>query len=290
MGLIDSILNLVGVLLWLSWRAARYDPLGQASPATLVATLKRAEPRRLKGWLYLVALFLLLLCRAIVYSQLATTAGWTPKLDLGMVVLAFRNDLFRSLLLFSLLSFVRVLMLAYLWVLTLSMLNHGLPELGPFYKLLRVQLGRVSRWSWPVQAFLPLILIVGLWVAFHPVLLRLGITTGVSSYSCLVEQGLLIALDAYCTLKFLLPVILLLYLVMSYVYLGPSPLWDFVSNTSRTLLAPLRRVPLHLGKLDLAPVLGVILVLVVLHLLPNSLRASPRPGILAWLPRITWPQ
>jgi len=289
MGLIDCILNIVGVLLWLSWRSARYDPLGKASPATLVATLKRAEPRRLKGWPYLLGLLALLLIRAAAYKQLGPSVAWTPKLDLGMVVLAFRNDWLRSLLLYSLLSFVRILVLVYLWVLVLNLLNRAVPETGPFQKLLRVQLGRMNRWPWTVQAFLPLLVIVLLWIAFYPFLLRLGITTRVSSEVRLVEQGLLVALAAYCSLKFLLPMVLLLYLVISYVYLGSNPLWDFVANTSRTLLTPLRWLPLKVGRLDFAPIVGVILLLALLHLLPNLLRSKPTTPLWSWLPRLTWP-
>ncbi len=44
MGLIDFILNLAGLLLWLNWRAAKADPLGKSKPATLIGTLRRAEP------------------------------------------------------------------------------------------------------------------------------------------------------------------------------------------------------------------------------------------------------
>ena len=45
MGIIDFILNLAGLLLWLNWRALRFDPLGKRTPATLIGTLRRAEPR-----------------------------------------------------------------------------------------------------------------------------------------------------------------------------------------------------------------------------------------------------
>ena len=61
MGLIDFILNLAGVLLWLSWRSMGMDPLTRTTPATLVGTLRRAEPRRLKGWQFPVGLAALLL-------------------------------------------------------------------------------------------------------------------------------------------------------------------------------------------------------------------------------------
>ena len=63
------------------------------------------------------------------------------------------------------------------------------------------------------------------------------------------------------TLKFVLPVILLLHLVTSYVYLGKSPVWDFIATTARGLLALLRWLPLRVGKLDLGPLAAIVLIL-----------------------------
>jgi len=88
MGLIDSILNLAGVLLWLGWRSNRLDPLVKATPATLIGTLRRAEPQRLKGWQLLVALMALLVLRGLLYQQIGPEAEWTPKLNLFVVLLA----------------------------------------------------------------------------------------------------------------------------------------------------------------------------------------------------------
>ncbi|HSU56086.1 MAG TPA: hypothetical protein VLT36_18660, partial [Candidatus Dormibacteraeota bacterium] len=62
---------------------------------------------------------------------------------------------------------------------------------------------------------------------------------------------------------------LILHLVSSYVYLGSSPFWEFISRTSTTITAPLRKLPLRLARVDLTPVLGVILILCVLEWLPN---------------------
>ena len=44
MGFVDFILNLAGLLLWINWRAAMFDPLGKRTPATLIGTLRRAAP------------------------------------------------------------------------------------------------------------------------------------------------------------------------------------------------------------------------------------------------------
>ena len=76
MALIDFILNLAGLLLWLNWRSVRFDPLGKRTPATLIGTLRRAEPRRWRRWHLLAALGGLLLLRAVFYWQIGAAANW----------------------------------------------------------------------------------------------------------------------------------------------------------------------------------------------------------------------
>src|SRR5436305_5221346 len=109
MGAIDFLLNLAGVLLWVSWRSQRFDPLATSTPVTLVGTLKRAQPRTLKGGPLILVLAGLLLVRAVVYWLIGSPANWTPKIHLELVVLAFRGDLFFPVLVYSCLSFVRLL-------------------------------------------------------------------------------------------------------------------------------------------------------------------------------------
>jgi len=70
------------------------------------------------------------------------------------------------------------------------------------------------------------------------------------------------------SLKYLLPVFLLLHLIVSYVYLGHNPLWDFVSVTSQNILAPLRRLPLRYAMVDFAPLAGALLIFLLLHVVP----------------------
>lgn len=269
MGLIDIILNLAGVLLWLSWRSLRFDPLVITSPATLVGTLRRAEPQRLRGWQLLAGLAVLLLLRALLYRQIGPAADWTPKLNLFFVVLAFRSDLWLPVTLYSVLSFARVLIVCYFWLLALAMINRRSTESDPLLKMLRHHLGPVARWPWLVQLLLPLLLVTALWIALHPLLLHLGITNRVRSNTHLAEQGILIGTALYLSLQYVLPVFLFLHLIGSYVYLGTSPLWDFVGATARNLLAPLRRLPLRIARFDFTPVAGVILIFSLLHWLPN---------------------
>ena len=285
MGLIDFILNLAGVLVWLSWRSLRFDPLVKTTPATLVGTLRRAEPRRLKGWQYLAGLAVLLVLRALLYRQIGPAAEWTPKLNLFFVVLAFRSHLFFPILLFSVLSFARMLIVCYFWLLALAMINRRSAEPDPLQKMVRLHLGPVARWPWPVQLLLSLLLVTGLWVSLHPLLVQLEIASRVRSNAHLVEQGILVASALVFSLQYLFPVFLLLHLVASYVYLGSSPLWEFINATARNLLAPLRRMPLRIARFDFTPLIAVILIFALLHLLPKLILGElAKHNLSSWPP------
>src|ERR1700728_2744563 len=106
MRLIDFILNLAGLLLWLNWLSIQFDPLAKTTPASLVGTLRKADPSGPRRWQSLAGLGALVLARAVIYSQISASVHWNPRLDLGIISLSFRNDNFWHLLLFSMLGFV----------------------------------------------------------------------------------------------------------------------------------------------------------------------------------------
>ena len=135
--------------------------------------------------------------------------------------------------------------------------------------MLRLHLGAVARWPGPLQLLLPLVLVTVLWMALHPLLVHLEVAGRVQSAVRLAEQGVLIGIALYFSLQFVLPPLLLLHLVASHVYLGRSPVWDFVGATARNMLAPLRGLPLRAARFDFAPLAGVIMILFLLHWLPN---------------------
>jgi uncharacterized protein YggT (Ycf19 family) len=281
MGLLDFILNLVALLLWLNWRSIRFDPLTRRVPATLVGTLRPAEPRRLNGWQWLVGLGLLLSLRALVYRGIGEPVHWTPKLDLGVVVPALRGDKLELNLLYSGLSFLRVFVIFYFWLAVLAAINHRTLEPEPVLKVIRLHLGRSARWPWPLGLALPILLVSMLWLGVQPLLVHFDMASQTRSSTHLVEQGVLVGIGLVFTLKFLLPALLFLYFISSYVYLGTNPFWDFISASARNVLAPLRS--LRLGKLDLAPVAGIALLLLVLHLLPSYLLAElARRNLTLW--------
>jgi uncharacterized protein YggT (Ycf19 family) len=269
MGAIDFLLNLAGLLLWLSWRSLRFDSLIRGAPVSLVGTLKRAEPRQIKVWKVAVVLITMVAVRAVLYWLIGSPAEWTPKLNLELVVLAFRSDFFNAAFVYSCLSFLRALVVFYFWLLALAILNRANSETDPIQKLVRLHLGSAARWPWPVQLLLPFLTVIALWIGLQQPLVHLGVIAPAHSMAHIVEQGGLVGIGLFLSLKYLLPVILFLHLVASYIYLGSNPLWDFVGMTSANLTAPLRWLPLRFGKLDFTTLVGAALILFLLQWLPS---------------------
>ena len=269
MSLINFILDIAGLLLWFSWRSIPFDPLARAAPATLAGTVRRAEPTRLKRWHFLAVLLGLLFVRAFFYWEIGRAVNWTPRLDLGVVAPAFRGNVFVTALLFSISSFARTWIVFHFWLLALACINARAAERDPIQKMILLQLGRVGRWPRGVLVLLPALVVALVWIAAYPLLVRAGVVNPVQSAAHLLGQGASLGAAVYFTLKNLIPVLLFFHLIASYVYLGGSPFWDFVNATSRRILRPLDRVPLRFGKVDFAPLVGIVLVLLVLHALPN---------------------
>lgn len=281
MAIIDFILNIAGLLLWLSWRSAQADPLAKRSPLTLAGTLKGPEANRLGAWQALVALVVLLVLRAGLYWQIGPSADWTPRIDLFFVALAFRADDWQAALLFSGLSFLRTLVIFHFWLLTLSFINRSQPETDSMHRLVRSQLGVVGRWPRAVQFILPAVGVTLLWAVLSPVLVQAGVIERTTAPQVL-KQGLFVSGSLYLSLKFLLPAFLLSDLVLTYVYLGQSPILEYVSATARRLTAPLKWLPLSFGRIDLTPVLSAIVILLLLDALPRYLTAHAQFQAVAW--------
>jgi uncharacterized protein YggT (Ycf19 family) len=284
---IDFILNVAGLLLWLNWRSARLDPFTRGVPATLAGTVRRAEPMRLKRWHFLGALAALLLIRAFFYEHIGPAANWTPKLDLLVITPAFplviHGHPFLSALAFSIASFLRVLIVFYFWLLAIAVINRRETSPDPLQKLLLLQLGRAARWPLAVQVLLPFVFVIGFWAALHPLLVYLGVTTHLRSNALLAAQGSVLTLVVFLSLRILLLAFLIVHLIVTYVYLGPNPVWEFVSTTSRNLLSPISRLHLRIGRIDLAPIIALVLIVLLLYLLPGYvLHQLDRRGLTVW--------
>ena len=257
MGIVDFILNVAGLLLWLNWRSIRFDPLTRRTPSTLMGTLRPASPDRLRRWHFLLFIAGLLLLRALIYHWLGGATGTTTVyLDFGATSQGFRQDNLLQALAFSGFSFARALGILYVALLFFSILAGPPPISG----LIKIPLGRVSDWPGWLKALLPFLATAIFWwlaswlfTAFPP-----QITTSPAQK---FQGALVLGLCSYLVWKIPACGILVAYLLSSYVYFGRHPLWNYVQATALTLLRPLKRIPLRIGRVDLAPLVAMVILL-----------------------------
>jgi uncharacterized protein YggT (Ycf19 family) len=264
--IVDFILNLAGLLLWINWRSTKFDPLNKRKPATLIGTLRRASPTRFRHWHLLAAIAVLLVLRALFYWQIGSAAGWIGKLDLGVTTVFFRSNSFGEILLFSVFSFARLLEIFYLWLLLLSILA------GPqtVHQLVKIQIGEIDNWPRWMKFILPLVATAFFWglvswpfAWLHP--------KPAMSAAQRIEEALVIGLGSYLVWKFLIGALLALHLLNSYIYFGKNPFWNYVNATAQTLLSPLKKISLRVGKADFAPVVGIALIFLIAGLAARGL-------------------
>lgn len=272
MSLIDFILNVAGLLLWLNWRAWALDPLARTTPATLAGTLRRTGSTRLRRWHFLLALAGLLVIRALFYWQLGPALNWTAGLNLIATRLPFQSDFFSRMLLYSALSFARLLFIFLLWLLLLSLLNRETGAGLALTRHLRLHLGPVDRWPWPVKLLLPFLAGAALWWVLNWALATGGLAPRPPAVWPQMGQAALVGVGAYLAWKYLIVGLLLLHWLNTYVHFGRHPVWDHVHALARRLLWPLKPIPLRVGKADFAPIVAMAVVFLVAQGMEHGLR------------------
>lgn len=271
MQIVDFIWNLACLLLWLNWRSVRFDPLGKRKPATLIGTLRPAQPQSLRRWHVWLGLAVLLLLRALIYWQIGSAAKpvWAGTLNLGVIVPAFSSNSFLRMVLFSCLSFGLMLGVFYLWLLLLSLLVP--PEPPPFHRWVQMPLGKIDRWPRWAKLFLPFAVTTALWWLTSWLLARQEVIPGPISPAQRIQEAVVLGLGSYLSWKYVAGALLALHLLNSYIYFGKHPVWAYVNATARTLLSPLRLLPLRVGKADFAPMAGIALVFLLAELAGRGL-------------------
>lgn len=279
MGLLDWVINAIGLLLWLNYWASRFDPFAAPSARPLAGILKPARPQKPSTIGTLVLLLCLIIGRAPAYLLFFASAQWTPTVDLGPLAVVFRSrgDTFWTgvlhLVAYSGLSFLWFFLCFHLWLVVLVAINHREGDQILYLRLLRLYLGRFTRMH-PILQLLGAIMVPAVvWLAVRPLLIWLGSLPHADSTGQVFLQSALVSVGAFLTVRYPVGVILLIYFVNLYVYMG-QPAWlGFVKTTGQNLLKPIRWLPLRIGALDLAPLAGVMLVFwlceLLRRLLPN---------------------
>ena len=263
MSLINSILNVVALLLWLNWRSLGLAGASRSAGISLLATLKETSAHGAGRWLFLLALAVLLALRSVFYWQIGAAVNWTPNLSLSVVVLPFRSDFLGRIALFSLLSFGQLLLGFYFWLFLLSAVNRNIADRDPVQKMVRLHLGWLDRGPAVLKLLLPWLVGAALWAGLNPVFVRLGLLPAPISGVNLSEQAFVVGASTLLAWKFLLLGCLCFHFLNAYVFMGDLALWKFLNATAANLLRPIAWLPLRLGRLDLTPVVGIALVLVI---------------------------
>ncbi len=266
MTLVNAILNIAVLLLWISWRASRFDPLARPMASTLVGTLRNAGAARTRDWTYPLVIVGLLLLRAVFYWQVGPTLNWTPRLELPGTLLPFRSDFLDRTLIFSLLSFGNLLAPLYLWLLFLAMINRRMPDDDRWQRIVRLNLWPLARWHWALQLFLPMLATVLIWLALRLLLQRVQALPMAPFSAWWLAQGWFVWANWFLTVKYLIAVLLLGHLVNSYVFLGAHPLLEYANASAVSMLRALRWLPLRAKRVDFSPVVGIALVFALDHL------------------------
>lgn len=259
MNRVDFLLNLAGLLLWLGWRAVKLR-LPAAGPTSIARVLKQAEAPPARRWTYLGVLAAMLGLRAVLYWRIGSQVDWVPALDLGAINLPFNSVSFSRMALYSAMSFGLVLAVFYMWLLLLSVVNRGLPDTEPWQRLVRRSLGWFEAVPVVLKLVTPVLLVGGLWWLADPWLVKMGMTATPTSAAHLAQQSLLVGLGTLLAWKYLLAGVLFLGVLNAYLYLGNWSVWAYVQATSRNLVRPLQLLPLRLGRIDFAPILGLALL------------------------------
>jgi uncharacterized protein YggT (Ycf19 family) len=150
-----------------------------------------------------------------------------------------------------------------MWLLLLSVANAWEAEPDPLQRLVRAHLGWLERLPAVVKLMLPLTITTLCWLALRPLMIQIAIIPAKTTWLQSFQEGMVMGLGVCLGWKYLLAVVMLLYLLNSYVYLGRHFFWIFVQTTGRNLLAPIRWLPLRAGRVDIAPLVAVALVFLV---------------------------
>jgi hypothetical protein len=275
-GLLDFLLNVVGLLLWFNWRASGLK-LAAPGVVSLAAAIQRTEILEPRRWFSFACLIALLIIRALVYCQIGSRVNWIPSIDLTAIVLPFRSDLLSRMFLFSLLSFALALGIVYASLLLLSVVNEKSRTTDYFSRLIALQLGWIGKWFWPIRFFLAPLAAALLWFALSKLFVKLGIIPPPKNAAHAWQIAGVMAISIVIAWKYVLVLFLGLHFLNTYVYLGNSSFWQFVTLTGNRLTLPIRWIPLCLGKLDLAPAILIVAVIIGSHYASISLaRLYPR--------------
>ena len=248
------ILDLAGLLLWLSFRRVGADPTRPAG--TLLGNLRPAAPVPHRSWTSLGALLLMLVLRPLLLVLLATLLDATPTWTPGPTVIAFRADDWLRLYFFSTLSFVWTALVGYGVLLIFCALSRDVPELSSFSAFAVAMAGPVGRFPVLLILLLPAVAGALVWLGVGHLLEWQHLVPPTRAGWPLAVQSMIMGVAVWLPIRWIVMCVLLLRFVHNYVYLGEHSVWTLVQTIGRRLQYPLSWIPARLGRMDLVPLLA----------------------------------
>lgn len=244
---LDTLLNCVGLALWLGWRGWG---VGRSLRLPRWSASRRASCA--------FALLLLLTLRPWLYWRWGIVRGDVPVLNLGVIAVPWNSRRFYGMAVFSTASFLVWCGALLAGFNVLSIASRRLRDRNPCAAWTTAQLGWFGRWPAGLKVLLPWGVWGALWVPAQPWLVAMHVALPVADPARLWAQAAVLgAMTVLVWPGFLLPV-LLLGLLRQFVFLGDGIGMEFVDAVCRWATRPLRRWPLEIGRVDLTPAIGII--------------------------------
>jgi len=256
MQIIDFILNVAAWILWVNgWMQCR-NPVKMDRPLTLLSTLKASPPKISVAWFYFGGFLVILLIKTLFLHYLGAPLQTTMSIDFLLFFVYFKTGSFFSMASMAVASFLKIALIAYIWVWFLWHLSRkGIADnlvnsLGDSMGLLKGRHVLIQ-----VSVFL-LGGVLG-WLGLGLYFSWMGALPSNQETSLLLWQGLWLSLSAWVGLYWLIVAMLSAYLIHSYIYLGPWEGWDWLEGMVERLLSPLKPLPLQWARIDFAPLVAL---------------------------------
>ena len=260
MGILNLFLDLAAVSLWLSWRGFGSVPTRRPA-GTLGANLRPVDVRVPRRFVQLAGFLGLVIGRAILYSQLGDGVSWVALWSPGAVTIAFRSDSFSRMLLYSGLSAVSAVILAYSWLIALSGLSNVKKDPDPISRALRDELKPLSGLPFGLWLVFPILAATLLWLVSAPLISKVAMGPPFRSFALLVEQSVVVGFGILPSLRIPLMAVVFFKGLAEFVYFGVHPFWAFVEQAGGRLCRPLAWF--RIGRVDLAPIATLLIIWLV---------------------------
>lgn len=262
MSVIDFILNLAAWILLVNSSMQFGDRGDLHRPLTLLGTLKVPKPTIREAWVLFSAAVLIVFFKSLLLHYLGAPLDTTMHLNFLLLNVFFKTGSLVSMGWMGLASFLKFTLMAYIWVWVLWRISRK-DCAEQLVGSLKSGLGFIGRVHVVLQPILLIFLGMVGWVVLGLCFGTFGVLPTSIPLPLLIWQSLWISISAWMGVYWLLLLLMIFYLIHSYVYLGSWEGWDWIEGMGDRLLLPLKKLPLQWARIDFAPLVFLLLNWVV---------------------------